>query len=107
EMEHGMDERHAALFRAGSAVSAASPQRADFFDDLRVPGKFRFATLSRRSGARQAHTAGKNARRRLAEIRQSSFAVRIHVRASGEEVAVHGQRGGGAQRILGREQWGL
>ena len=36
--------------------------------------------------------AGKNAGRRLAEIRQSAVVVRVHVRSSREKTHVHGQR---------------
>ncbi len=78
-------------------------RRADVLHALRLPREFRPAALARRSGPRKTLPARKNARRRLAKIRQPAAALRLHVRAPGQEASFHGQRTRPAQRILGSE----
>ncbi len=63
--------------------------------------------VARRSGARQAIAAGKNARRRLAEVRQPAAAFGLHVRAARQEAAVHGRRIRPAARMEPRRPAGL
>ena len=59
---------------------------------LRLQRELRPAALARRSRARQRLAARQDARRRLAEIRQPPRALRLHVRAAGQEAALHGRR---------------
>ena len=59
---------------------------------LRVLGKFHPAAVPRRGRARQALDPRPHARRRMAALRQSARLLRLHVRPSRQEAAVHGQR---------------
>ncbi len=63
EVEHGLDERHASLFRSRSPLPPVPSQRTHLFDDLRLPREFRSSAFTRRSRPRQARPARKNARR--------------------------------------------
>ena len=65
-----------------SGPSQVSPQRTDVSDDLCVSRKLRPAAVARRSRARKRFASRQNARRSLAEIRQSALAVCLHVRAT-------------------------
>ena len=67
-----------------------SPQHPDLPDALRLPRKFPPAPVPRRGGLRQGVAPGQNARGRLAEVRQSQAAVRVHVRPARQETALHG-----------------
>ena len=67
QMEHGLDERHAALHGARSAASPPSPQPDHVLVRVRVLGAFHPAAVARRSRARQALAARQDAGRRMAE----------------------------------------
>ena len=54
--------------------------------------ELRPAAVARRGRARQGLAARQDARRRLAEVRQPAPALRLHVRAAGQEAALHGRR---------------
>jgi ribonuclease HI len=90
EVEHGLDERHAALHAARPDPPQVSPQRADVQPDLRLHRELRPAALARRSGARQGLAARPDAGRPVAEVRQPAAAVQLHVDAPRQEAAVHG-----------------
>ena len=64
----------------------------DVLDALRVQRELRAAVLARRSRARQGLDDAEGARRRVAEGGDAARAVRVHVRASRQEAALHGQR---------------
>ena len=59
---------------------------------LRLHRELRAAALARRGGARQGLAARQDAGRRLAEVRQPAAALRLPVRAAGQEAALHGRR---------------
>src|SRR5439155_1736447 len=61
-------------------------------DGLRVPRKFHSRSQPRRSGVRQALVVIQNARRRMAEVCQSSDVSGMDVRAPRQKVAFHGWR---------------
>ena len=67
QVEHGLDERHARVHRAGSDLPPLGPPRPDVLAALRLHRELRPAVLARRSGARQGLDARQDARRRLAE----------------------------------------
>ena len=68
------------------------PERADLPHALRLQRELRPAALARRGRARQGLAARQDAGRRLAEVRQPAPALRLHVRAAGQEAALHGRR---------------
>ncbi len=57
EVEHGLDERHAALHAPRADPPQVPPRRADVQPDLRLHRELRAAALARRSGARQGLAA--------------------------------------------------
>ena len=92
QVEHGLDERLAALLRARADLPAVPPPRDDVRDGVRVLGELRAADQPRRGRARQglhvrAGTAG-----RVAQVRHHARVLRLHVGTSGQEAAVHGHR---------------
>src|SRR5688572_29309474 len=91
-MEHGLDARHARLREGGSGPPQVAPQQDHLLDDLRLQRGVHPAVLARRGCARQEVDARQDAGRRLAETCQLARALRLHVRASWEEVAVYGRR---------------
>ena len=104
EVEHGLDERHAALHAPRADPPQVSPRRADLQPDLRLPRELRAAAVARRSGPRQGLAAGPDAGRPVAEVRQPAAAVQLHVDASGQEAAVHGRRVRPVERMELRRQ---
>ena len=70
EVEHGLDERYAALHAARSDSSPVPPQRTDLQHDLCLHRELHAAAVARRGGARQRIAAGPDAGRPVAEIRQ-------------------------------------
>ncbi len=87
-------------------------RRTDFQPDLRLPRKLRAADVARRSGPLQRFDAGPDARRSVAEVRQSAAFIQLYVDASGQEAAVHGQRLRPVERVelrhepaMGLMQW--
>ena len=66
--------------------------------------ELRAAAVARRGRARQGLAARQDARRRLAALRQPAPAVRVHVRAAGQEAAVHGRRVRAVARVEPRRQ---
>ena len=79
-------------FSQRSDPSPVSPQQAHVPHAVFVPRKLRAAVEPRRGGARKRLADRQNAGRRVAEIRQPAAALRLHVRAAGQEIAVHGLR---------------
>ena len=104
EVEHGLDERHPRLHEARSDPSPLPPRRADLQPDLRLPRELRAADVARRSGSLQGLDVGPDARRPVAEVRQPAAAVQLHVDASRQEAAVHGQRLRPVERVELRHQ---
>ena len=72
--------------------------------DLRLQRELHPAAVARRGRARQAGPAGQDARRPLAEVRQSPAALRLHVRPPRQEAAVHGRRAGAVARVEPRRE---
>ena len=71
---------------------------------LRLQRELRAAAVARRGGARQGLAARQDAGRRLAEVRQPARLLRLHVRPSGQEAAVHGRRVRAAARVEPRRE---
>ena len=92
QVEHGLDARHARVLRARADPPPLAPPRADVLARLRVHGELHPAAVARRGRARQGLDAVQDARRPLAAAREPARAVRVHVGASRQEAAVHGQR---------------
>ena len=92
QVGHGLDARHAAVLRRGPDPPAVPPQRAHLPVGLRRHRELRAAPVPRRGGPRQGLVAGHHARGRLAEVRQPPAALRLPVRAAGQEAALHGVR---------------
>ena len=99
EVEHGLDERHAAVPAPRSDPPAVPPQRADVQPDLRLHRELRAAAVARRSRPRQGLAAGPDAGRPVAEVREPPHAVLLHVDAPGQEAAVHGERFRAVERM--------
>ena len=93
QVGHGLDARHAASTCARDPVHRKlPPRRAHVPHALRVHRELRAAALARRGRARQGLAARQDAGRRLAEVREPAAALRLHVRAAGQEAALHGRR---------------
>ncbi len=90
QVEHGMDARHAQIHRAGSRSSPLPPRQADVRTAVRVGRKLRPADQSRRGRAWQGIAHRQDARRSVAEVRQSARLPWVHVDAPRQEAAVHG-----------------
>ena len=90
QVEHGLDERHAAVLREGSGLPPPRAQQDHVLVHVRVDRELHPADLARRSGARQALAARQDARRRMAEARQLPAVHGLHDGASGQEAHVHG-----------------
>ncbi len=80
QVEHGLDERHAALHVARSAAPAPSSQPDHVLVRVRVLGALHPAAVARRGRARQALAARQDAGRRVAEAGELSPADRLHDR---------------------------
>ena len=97
QMEHGLDARHAALHDLRPRASAALSRLFDLQHALRLSGELLAALFPRRGRSRKRLDAAENARRRLAEVCQSTPALRLHVRPSGKKLLFmgceFGQRG--------------
>ena len=104
QVGHGLDARHAAVPRTRSGVPAPPPRRAHLPQHVRLQRELHAPPLARRGGARQGVAAHQDARRRLAAVRQPPPAVRLSVRAAGEEAALHGGRAGAAARVGPRHE---
>src|ERR1700686_5503481 len=89
-MEYGLDERHLAVCRPESDLSALQSPADHLLIRLCLVGEFHPADLARRGGAREALAARQDARRRLAEAREFSSLPELHVRPSRQEAVVHG-----------------
>ena len=92
QMEHGLDARHARLRRARAHLPALPPPPDDVLDDVRVLRELHPADQPRRGRARQGLAAGQDARRPVAATGERPGAAGLHVGASGQAAAVHGQR---------------
>ena len=62
QVEHGVDARHAQVFRDGPAVPALPPERPHFRPVVRLAREFHPAPFPRRGGPRQAFDAVEDAR---------------------------------------------
>ena len=92
QVEHGLDERHAALRGVRPGPPALPPPARDLLVHVRVVGEVRAAGLARRSRARQGLAARQDAGRRMAEACQLPAAPRLHDGAPRQEAALHGLR---------------
>ena len=92
QVEHGLDARHARVHRAESGAPPLASREDHVLDALFLHRELRAAVLARRGRARQALDARQDARRPVAEVRHAADALRLHVRASGQEADVHGLR---------------
>ena len=90
QVEHGLDERHAALLREGSGLPPPRAPQDHVLVHVRVERELRAADLARRSRARQEIAARQDAGRRMAEARQLPPVPVVHDGASGQEAHVHG-----------------
>ena len=88
----------------GPGPPPLAPQPAHVLDALRLQRELHPAVLARRGRARQGLAARQDAGRRLAEARQPARALRLHVRPSGQEAAVHGRRVRPVARVEPRRQ---
>src|SRR5207245_557757 len=104
QVEHGLDARHAGLLPARSRLPQLPPPSADVRADVRVQRELHSAAVARRGRARQGLARRQDAGRPLAEAREPSRAVRVHVGASRQEAAVHGRR---ARAVAGVELRGV
>ncbi len=104
QVEHGMDARHARLFRPRSHAPVVAPERHHVRDDLRVQRALHHAAVARRGGPRQALAARQNARRSVAEVRQPAAAARVPVHAARQEAALHGHGARPARRMESRRE---
>ena len=68
QMEHGLDARHAALYRARADPSRLPSRRHDLRPALRLLGELHPADLPRRGRARQGLAARQDAGRSLADV---------------------------------------
>ncbi len=92
QVEHGLDERHPAIREGGSRLSQVGSSPPHVLDALRVQRELHPSVLARRGRARQAIDVRQDSGRRLAEGGDAARAVRLHVRAPGQEADVHGGR---------------
>ena len=90
QVEHGLDERHAALRGARSDPPAFSSSAHHVLVHVRLVRTVRAADFARRGRARQTLAARQDARGRVAETRQLPLAARLHDGASRQEALVHG-----------------
>ena len=80
-----------AIHGARSGASALAPSRVHLWPAVRVFRTLYSAAFARRSGAWQRFVDRQDARRSLAEVRQSASLSGVHVVTSRQEIAVHGQ----------------
>ena len=92
QVEHGLDERLAALPGPRADLPAVPPPRDDVRDGVRVLGELRAADQPRRGRARQGLDVRAGAPGRVAQVRHPAGVLRLHVGSSGQEAAVHGHR---------------
>ena len=92
QVEHGVDERHPPVRRKDPVYRRCDHRPPDVLAALRVHRELHPAVLARRGGARQGLDVRQDPRRRLAEGRDPAHALRLHVRAPGQEADVHGRR---------------
>ena len=88
-------------------LSSLPSRPADLRPALRLHRELRAALLARRGGARKEVHAGQDARRRLAEVRESAPALHLHVQLPGQEAAVPGLRVRARDRVGLRRGDGL
>src|SRR5439155_1932146 len=91
----------------GPHLPPLSPPSADLRAPLRLLGALHAAALARRGGARERLPVRANARRPLAEARESEMSVRLDVGAPGKEAALHGRGVRSAFRVAPRPEPGL
>ena len=104
QMEHGLDARFPGIHEPRSDLPALSSRQYHLLAALRVPGEFHSCPEPRRSRLRQTFAVIEDARRRMAEVRQSSDVSGVDVRASRQKAAVHGRRIRPAQRMEPRHK---
>ena len=78
--------------KQGSRLPPLGPLAPDVLAALRLHRELHPAVLARRSRARQGLDVRQDPRRRLAEGGHAARALRLHVRAPGQEADVHGLR---------------
>ncbi len=91
----------------GSDPPEVPSQPPDLRTAVRLERELHPAAVARRGGVRQGVAAPEDARGRLAEVRQPARVLRLHVRASGQETALHGGRVRPDQRVEPRDEPGL
>ena len=91
-------------------LSQVGPSPPHVLDALRLQRELHPAVLTRRSRARQGLDVRQGAGRPLAEGGDAARALRLHVRASGQEADVHGRRvraGRASGTTIARLEWEL
>ncbi len=92
QVEHGVDARHPGLHQPRPHFPQVPARPADLRTDVRLQRELRPAAVPRRGGPRQGLDDRQDARRPLAEVRQPSRLLRLHVHPPRQEAAVHGRR---------------
>src|SRR5262249_10880230 len=92
---------------ARAGAQKVSSQSTDISRLVHVVGKLRVASIPRRSGLRQAIAAQQDARRLVAEGRQSASASGLHVDAAPQKTSLYGRRVRAVERMAARSEPGL
>ena len=91
EVEHGLDERHPALHRAGPGPPAVPPQPADVLAHVRLQRELPPADQPRRGRPRQGLAAAQDPGQPLRPAGHAARLPRVHLEPPGQAAAVHGQ----------------